>query len=467
MGQAGYLLENTSLLRHLSALRAFSEQVINTLTDPLAVIDDQFRVVSCNARFSESFRAHANDYLWDRLALEPVQRTALAEVTVGGRAGGPLNEWILDERTFEPIVTPFAGDQSGRRFLLFLRDVTARRQMERRLVGAEKMASLGVLAAGGRARNQQSAGVREGQRPACRRLHARHALGHRGLARRRGARRDSPGVRGTAPRRAAGRSGVPHRRPRPHDPAERRRGGARREDRHGSQEFCAPGHPEGPPGSSARPRRERHHAHAGQVEVQTRHAASIRGPRAAVVPPQPAGTGLHEPDRERGAGGKGVGGASKSRCAGSTTRSRSRSPTPAGASPTTSANTSSSRSSRRRTSARAPVWAWPSPTTSSRTTVAGSGSSLNSASARRSGFACRRATKGGPRWRNRVRDSAFDARRVHPPAHARQAPAAKPTASRKARTAAGAPGCAPTAFCSNSTSCRCGAWTSPASRVAR
>jgi signal transduction histidine kinase len=148
MGQAGYLLENTSLLRHLSALRAFSEQVINTLTDPLAVIDDQFRVVSCNARFSESFRAHANDYLWDRLALEPVQRTALAEVTVGGRAGGPLNEWILDERTFEPIVTPFAGDQSGRRFLLFLRDVTARRQMERRLVGAEKMASLGVLAAG-------------------------------------------------------------------------------------------------------------------------------------------------------------------------------------------------------------------------------------------------------------------------------------------------------------------------------
>jgi len=148
MGQAGYLLENANLLRHLGALRAFSEQVVNTLTDPLAVIDDQFNVVSCNARFGESFRAHASDYLFDRLPLEPGQRTALAEVTVGGRKGGPLNEWTIADHVYEPIVTPFAGDQSGRRFLLFLRDVTTRRQMERRLVGAEKMASLGVLAAG-------------------------------------------------------------------------------------------------------------------------------------------------------------------------------------------------------------------------------------------------------------------------------------------------------------------------------
>ena len=147
MGQAGYLLENAKLLRDVSALRAYSEQVVNTLTDPLAVIDDNFRLVSCNARFQQQFRAQSGDYLWDRLPIEGELRTALAEVTSGARPTGAFAEWSVDDRLYDPTVTPFGG-ASTTRFLLVLRDVTARRQMERRLVGAEKMASLGVLAAG-------------------------------------------------------------------------------------------------------------------------------------------------------------------------------------------------------------------------------------------------------------------------------------------------------------------------------
>jgi signal transduction histidine kinase len=148
MGQAGYLLENATLLRHLSALRAYSEQVVNTLTDPLAVIDDQFRIVSCNTRFQAQFAAQAGDYLWDRLPIENEARTALAHHTSGQATAAPLTEWTLDERVYDPTVTPFKLETAQSRYLLFLRDVTARRAMERRLVGAEKMASLGVLAAG-------------------------------------------------------------------------------------------------------------------------------------------------------------------------------------------------------------------------------------------------------------------------------------------------------------------------------
>lgn len=150
LGQAGYLLENAALLSSVRQARAFSERVLNTIQDPLVVVDDALGIVSLNQNFESSFGGRAGEQLWDRVEVDDDAQAALAEAMLDGRGDGgerPLGEWRVGERMFEAGVTPFS-DSERPRYLLFLRDVTSRRQMERRLMGAEKMASLGVLAAG-------------------------------------------------------------------------------------------------------------------------------------------------------------------------------------------------------------------------------------------------------------------------------------------------------------------------------
>ncbi len=149
MGQAGYLLENQGLMRHLQELRSFSERVINALEDPLVVLDDDLRIVSCNRRFMRAFGGTPGEHAWDRLALpdEARQLVAAAFVEAGEGVAREAQAWTLSDREYEASLTPFA-DGERPRLLIFLRDVSVRRQMERRLIGAEKMASLGVLAAG-------------------------------------------------------------------------------------------------------------------------------------------------------------------------------------------------------------------------------------------------------------------------------------------------------------------------------
>jgi signal transduction histidine kinase len=148
MGHAGYLLENAQLLGNLRAERAFNERIIDTITDPLAVVDDRLRIVRANRRFTDQFE-FAEGSLLERLGLDDDQRVALVaelvdpQVTQSERLAG----WELAESIFDLRVNGFS-DGGASRFLIFMHDVTVRRQMERRLVAAEKMASLGVLSAG-------------------------------------------------------------------------------------------------------------------------------------------------------------------------------------------------------------------------------------------------------------------------------------------------------------------------------
>ena len=145
MGQIGVLLENARLLGHMSRLRAFSERVINTLCDPLAVLDAELMVVSANERFVALFGGGPGEHLFDRLPLETAAKEAIEAYRLSLT---PLPVLIVGDRAFEPSLSPFEGESERPFLLLFLRDVTLRRQMERRLLAAEKMVSLGVLAAG-------------------------------------------------------------------------------------------------------------------------------------------------------------------------------------------------------------------------------------------------------------------------------------------------------------------------------
>lgn len=142
MGHAGYLLENAALMTHLRSERAFSERVVNTIADPLAVVDADLSVVSRNERFEREF----GGALGESARLSEVHQARLSQAITGDTAA-QLRGWQIGERVYDVTVTPFSGG-SSERYLVFMHDVTAHRQMERRLVSAEKMASLGVLAAG-------------------------------------------------------------------------------------------------------------------------------------------------------------------------------------------------------------------------------------------------------------------------------------------------------------------------------
>ena len=144
MAHAGYLLEHAELMAHLDASRAFSERVINSLSDPLVVVDDQFQVITANQRFIELFGPATS--LWTSLKITPDQQASLKR-SILEQSEKEMLGWVLANRTFDVVVRRFADGERDRHLVL-LRDMTTRRQMERRLLSAEKMASLGVLSAG-------------------------------------------------------------------------------------------------------------------------------------------------------------------------------------------------------------------------------------------------------------------------------------------------------------------------------
>ncbi len=144
MGHAGYLLENAALLGHLKAQRAFSEQVIDTVSDPLVVVDRKFRLLACNLRFRERFGAQPGQLLWESLPLSKSQQKILKAALSGPVRAEQHLDWKLGGRLFDLRISPFREQQ----YLLFFADISERRQLERRLLSAEKMASLGILAAG-------------------------------------------------------------------------------------------------------------------------------------------------------------------------------------------------------------------------------------------------------------------------------------------------------------------------------
>ncbi|MFN3198574.1 MAG: ATP-binding protein [Bradymonadia bacterium] len=151
LGQAGFLMENARLMSHMKALKAFNDEVIDTLWDPLCVFDNEGRILRPNDRFRQIFgNPEPGAILAQHIQLaEDLQYKLSGEITGAEMEGGRrhLGEWNINDRVFDVTLAPFSNPSSAQ-FLLFLHDQTGKRQMERRLVAAEKMASLGVLAAG-------------------------------------------------------------------------------------------------------------------------------------------------------------------------------------------------------------------------------------------------------------------------------------------------------------------------------
>jgi PAS domain S-box-containing protein len=164
--QAATALENGRLYRELRVqadelhrMREFSENILESLNDGLAVLDLHDRIVRWNRRLEELYgvaRASAAgrpvDEVFDRDFVErlraaragsPDGATLYRVPLVTGHE--PQRQRLLVNAAFAPLRTP-DGAISGA--IVIIEDISSRVQLEEQLQISEKMASIGLLAAG-------------------------------------------------------------------------------------------------------------------------------------------------------------------------------------------------------------------------------------------------------------------------------------------------------------------------------
>ena len=137
--------------------REYAESIVETVRHPLVVLDAEMRVVSCNRSFYETFKV-ASEETKGQLLYElgnqqwniPKLRELLEEVL-------PKNTFIEDfaiEHDFPTIGHRIMLINTRRIYkeanktqmiLLAIEDITERKQMQERLLTAERLATLGVI----------------------------------------------------------------------------------------------------------------------------------------------------------------------------------------------------------------------------------------------------------------------------------------------------------------------------------
>ena len=169
-GQVATALENGRLYGQLQLkaaevdrMRQFSENIIESLSDGLAVFDLEGRVVRWNAGLERLYGVsrdqavgQGRESLFDEAFMERLRAaqeespggTVLYRVPLVARhpsTEGEARRRLLANVAMAPLLTP-DGDTSG--MMIIVEDITARVQLEEQLQISEKMASVGLLAAG-------------------------------------------------------------------------------------------------------------------------------------------------------------------------------------------------------------------------------------------------------------------------------------------------------------------------------
>ncbi len=168
-GQVATALENGRLYRQLSLkadeldrLRDFNENIVESLDDGLVVVDLDDRVVRWNRAMEQIYglpRAEAVGRRLDDLFAASVIETlrAARRDAPGGAAlfrvplmGRPVQSGkrLLVNMATVPLQTAMGGPSTMAGTMLIVEDVTARVRLEEQLQISEKMASIGLLAAG-------------------------------------------------------------------------------------------------------------------------------------------------------------------------------------------------------------------------------------------------------------------------------------------------------------------------------
>ncbi|MEE2644011.1 MAG: ATP-binding protein [Myxococcota bacterium] len=147
MSHASYLLESATLFQQLRSLKAFSDDVIQTFADPLFVLDEAGVVVRSNRGALTLFgmELEIDEPMANELLTLSFEQAQQLQDAIRSRDKFSLPGLNYGAQNFDLRLTPFSDDPH---ILLILHDVTERKQMAKQLVSAEKMASLGILAAG-------------------------------------------------------------------------------------------------------------------------------------------------------------------------------------------------------------------------------------------------------------------------------------------------------------------------------
>jgi two-component system NtrC family sensor kinase len=168
-GQVATALENGRLYRqlHLKAeefdrLREFSESIIESLDAGLLVVDVAARVVRWNRALEQLYGLRRQEAIGRSLdeVFDPQFVQALRTAGESGEAGATLSRLTLPTRksgddakvlvnvTKVPLVAPGTSRAVTAGTIIIIEDVTARVQLEEQLQISDKMASIGLLAAG-------------------------------------------------------------------------------------------------------------------------------------------------------------------------------------------------------------------------------------------------------------------------------------------------------------------------------
>jgi two-component system, NtrC family, sensor kinase len=163
--QAATALENGRLYRqlHLKAseldrMREFSENILESLNDGLAVVDREDRVVRWNRRLEELYGVRHEDAVGRRL--DEILEPGFFDLLRSARRDSPdgtalyrvpaLTRHVPARRLLVNVATTPLRDSDGAiaGTIVIVEDISARVQLEEQLQISEKMASIGLLAAG-------------------------------------------------------------------------------------------------------------------------------------------------------------------------------------------------------------------------------------------------------------------------------------------------------------------------------
>ena len=153
LNQAALGIENANLLEEVNhqleevtRLQAFSQGIIESSPAGIAVIDAQRKILSANQAFGELTGIEPavakGSAILELLSLEtlPTHGEGIRETRLVDREG--------NDRYFQISVAPLSGEGSDPLEVVVLQDVTQRVEMEHTLKEKERLASLGMLAAG-------------------------------------------------------------------------------------------------------------------------------------------------------------------------------------------------------------------------------------------------------------------------------------------------------------------------------
>jgi signal transduction histidine kinase len=144
-------------LEDLRAREAFLDAVVNSADDGIVVIDEQLQIVTANQAFEDIVGSPVGDT--STVPCECTSSCALADphdcparITFRtGQVAHRIRSFAAPDGTvkyFEISASPLQSADANQQVIEVWRDITRRREIEARLANSERLASLGLLAAG-------------------------------------------------------------------------------------------------------------------------------------------------------------------------------------------------------------------------------------------------------------------------------------------------------------------------------